>query len=454
MSGELNEQLAQWRHYLASDPSLAPADLDELESHLRDQIDALQTGGLSEDEAFLISVKRLGARSELSREFAREHSDRLWKQLVLGGSSDPTAGRRPAWLAVVFASAAAVAVKLPELFGAGGDVASRNAPLIVLAALGLYFLVRIRTPRLTWVVVAVSVVAAACVVNLYPYRGGADTEFLAVAHSSAALWLVIGMAYAAGQWRSDRSRMDYVRFTGEWMIYLALIGLGGVVLIALTVGVFKAIGIDLNTFAASWLLPCGVAGAVVIAAWLVEAKQSVIENMAPVLTSVFTPMFTVVLVAFVVAALAQLAPSTSVGLPLFGVSTQRELLIIFDATLIVVLGLLLYSLSAREATAPARWFDVMQLVMILAALGLDVIVLSAMVGRISAFGQSPNKIASLGLNLILLVNLAWSAWLQTRFLRGRTTRGVLERWQTSYLPVYLIWCALAAIVLPPIFGFS
>jgi len=176
--------------------------------------------------------------------------------------------------------------------------------------------------------------------------------------------------------------------------------------------------------------------------------------MAPVLTTVFTPLFTVLLVAFLVAAVVQLTPSTSVGLPLFGVSAQRELLIVFDATLIVVLGLLLYSLSAREMTGPARWFDVIQLVMIVAALGLDVIVLSAMIGRISAFGQSPNKIASLGLNLILLVNLAWSAWLQGRFLWGRTSHGVLERWQTSYVPVYLVWCALVAIVLPPIFGFS
>ena len=30
----------------------------------------------------------------------------------------------------------------------------------------------------------------------------------------------------------------------------------------------------------------------------------------------------------------------------------------------------------------------------------------------------------------------------------------LERWQTGYLPVYGIWAALVALVLPPIFGFS
>jgi len=51
----------------------------------------------------------------------------------------------------------------------------------------------------------------------------------------------------------------------------------------------------------SWLLPCGATAAVIVSAWLVEAKQSVIENMAPVLTRVFTPLFAATLLAFLIA---------------------------------------------------------------------------------------------------------------------------------------------------------
>jgi len=40
--------------------------------------------GLDADEAFLVAVKRIGSLNALSREFAREHSGRLWRQLVLG----------------------------------------------------------------------------------------------------------------------------------------------------------------------------------------------------------------------------------------------------------------------------------------------------------------------------------------------------------------------------------
>ena len=69
-------------------------------------------------------------------------------------------------------------------------------------------------------------------------------------------------------------------------------------LTAFTAMLFQAIGIDPEPFFERWMIPCGALGAVVIASWLVEAKQSVIENMAPVLTRLFTPMFAIVLIVY------------------------------------------------------------------------------------------------------------------------------------------------------------
>jgi hypothetical protein len=63
-------------------------------------------------------------------------------------------------------------------------------------------------------------------------------------------------------------------------------------------------------------------------------------------------------------------------------------------------------------------------------------------------------VAALGLNLVLLVNLAGAAWLSTRFLAGRVAFHRLERWQTSYLPVFAIWAATVVVVLPPLFAFD
>ena len=89
----VEEQIARWRSYLGRRQAIHSVDVAELEDHLREQIAVLVDAGLATDEAFLVAVKRMGDLDALSREFAREHSDRLWKQLVVvpSDSGDPRA---------------------------------------------------------------------------------------------------------------------------------------------------------------------------------------------------------------------------------------------------------------------------------------------------------------------------------------------------------------------------
>jgi len=447
MDTRIEERIGQWRGYLSRRRALSADDIVELEGHLRDQIDRFQASGLTADEAFLIGVTRIGEINSLAREYAREHADRLWKQLV--ADEAPRTGRGGVLLALALAGMAAVAVKIPALAGidvvGGGDgFYLRNTALLVLPFLAAYFLRCRRASAATVVGVAAGFAATALLANVYPFVPSGSTIFLAGAHAAVALWLVTGIAYANGAWRSANARMDFIRFTGEWFVYMALLALGGGVLAALTVGVFAAVGLDPTTFVLEWMLPCGAAGAVVIAGWLVEAKQSVIENMAPVLTRVFTPMFTLLLMAFVVAAAVQGSL----------VDDGRELLMIFDVVLLVVVGLLLYSISARTPQAPPSWFEWLQLVMIVAALVVDVLVLVAMTGRIAEFGASANRVASLGVNLVFVANLVGAGWLQVRFLRRRGRFEAIERWQTGFVPVYLAWAAVVVAVFPPVFAFA
>ena len=238
--------------------------------------------------------------------------------------------------------------------------------------------------------------------------------------------------------------MNFVRFSGEWFIYYTLIAFGGGVLMIFTLSVFEAIGLDAEWFLESWVLPCGVVGAVLISAWLVEAKQSVIENMAPVLTRLFTPLFAVMLLVFLVTMIWTGN----------GIDVEREVLIGFDLLLVLVLGLLLYSISARDPQAPPGAFDALQLLLVICALLVDAFALWAIAARISEFGFSPNKVAALGENLILLVNLGWSAVLYTRFLAKRASFAPLERWQTAYLPVYAVWAWIVVAFFPIVFNYQ
>jgi hypothetical protein len=136
-----------------------------------------------------------------------------------------------------------------------------------------------------------------------------------------------------------------------------------------------------------------------------------------------------------------------------GVDIERNVLIAFDLLLVLVLSLLLYSVSARDPQSPPGAFDVMQVVLVVSALLANAVALWAIAARITEFGFTPNRVAALGENVILLVNLAWSAVLYVRFLKGRGSFAALERWQTDYLPVYAVWAAIVVIVFPPLFRY-
>ncbi len=349
------------------------------------------------------------------------------------------------------ACAAAVAIKAPEIFGlqldGDGEFYARNVSLLVLPFLAGYFAWKRGLGPVILGLLAAVFGAAAVFVNAYPFDGGrdtSDTEVLAALHLPILLWLAVGLAHAGGDWRSHDKRMDFVRFTGEWVIYFGLIALGGGVLAGSTTGIFSAIGIDAGEFIGLWLVPCGAAGAVVVAGWLAESRQGVLERIAPVLTRLFTPLFAALLIVFLLA----------VALTGRGIDVGRGVLIFFDVLLALVLALVIYSVAARDRNAPRGLFDLLQLLLIVAALLVDLLVLGAIVGRLSDFGATPNRIAALGENLVLLVNLAGAAWLYIGFWRGRRPFSMLERWQTAYAPVYVIWLAAVVIGFPPLFGFS
>ncbi|HKP76224.1 MAG TPA: permease prefix domain 1-containing protein [Longimicrobiaceae bacterium] len=457
----LEQQIEAWRAHLRRSHTIAPQDAAELEDHLREQIASLRADGLSDDEAFLVAVKRMGAIDALTREFAREHSDRLWKQLVLSGDgwegaseAETGFGSRKMWVALALAVAAALAMKLPALFGTGFDPDKSlfyplNLAFFTLPFIAAYFAWErpLAARGRVWLAAAFAVAAAA--VNLFPFPPAfgnaqpADTQVLTIIHLPIALWLGVGVAYVGGRWWGNERRMDFVRFTGELFIYYVLIALGGGVLIGMTFALFRAIGVNAETLVVGWIVPCGIAGAAVVASWLVEAKQSVIENMAPVLTRIFSPLFALLFLAFMVTMVATGQ----------GIDPQREILIVFDLLLVVVFALLLYSFSARDPMARPGLNDWVQLTLVGTALLVDLLALWAVGSRISSFGFTPNRVAALGENVVLLGNLAGSAFLYARFLQGRIAFARLLHWQTAYLYVLAGWAAVVAFVFPLLFGF-
>ncbi|WP_084102449.1 permease prefix domain 1-containing protein [Demequina sp. NBRC 110051] len=449
MSDPLEIQIDLWRAHLEAHPGVAAADVDELEDHLRGHIEALSAAGLSDDEAFLVAVKRLGSQRDIAREFARENSRRLWKQLVLGEegsrSSGVPGGRASVWVALAFAAAGGLLMRLPLWLSPEGvdtTYALFLGPLLLTAVVG-YLLWRHRPGAGVTATALAGMAAAAALAGVYAPAASDDALVTTALHVPVLAWLLAMLAYAGTRWRETDGRMDAVRFTGEWVIYMVLLGLGGGVLMGIVALACQAAGLDASTFVFEWMLPLGAGGAAVVAAWLVEAKQSVIENMAPVLARVFTPLFAV---AFAILLVVVLASGDIAGL-------SRDLLLVCNVILIIAIGLVLYNLTARESDGGPTWFDRVQLALVAGALALDAVALVNVVIRIGDGGWTLNRVVILGLNLLLLVNLAVTASLLVRLNRaapGAAHR--LERWQTGMLPAYGAWALVVVAVLPAVFA--
>lgn len=453
MSADLQQGIQplvdRWRAYVLAHGGVE-ANADVVEGQLRDHARRLTEAGLDAEEAFLVALRRVALSDEASRDFARAYSDELWTAPVEAedGKSLARGVSGQFWVMLGFAIAAALAVKVPTLFGYeidgnSGGFYARNLSLFVLPFLALYFIWKRGLSRKGVVGLTAVFVTGAVFANAYPFTPGGSTEVLTAIHLPIVLWLAVGVAYVAGDWLPAARRMEWVRFTGEWLVNFALIALGGGVLVALSTGVFEAIGINAEPFVEEWILSCA-AGAVIVAAWLVETRRNLVGGMAPMLARVFTPLFAIMLVALLVGVISTRGV----------IDIEREVLILFDLLLVVVVALLLYGFSARDPLSQPGLFDWIQLLLVVCALAVDVFALANIAGRLTEYGFSANRAAVLGLNLILLVNLAWSAFLQTDFLRSRRTFEAVEQWQMRYLPVYAIWAATVVVVFPPLFSFA
>jgi len=392
-------------------------------------------------------VKRLGNVSTISEEFSKVNTESLWKHLLF--DPDPAAKaqtQKQVFRVIVLALLAGTAAKLPTLFGVelGSIAYFKNLSFYILPFIAFWLAKKNEvSTRLQWIMGGVFA-AALLVINLYPAYGPRHTETLTAIHLPILMWLVTGIAYMGEDWQSSKARMDFLRFTGESVIYGSLLMLGLMVLTMFTVMIFQSIAIDMEWFVENYLLVYGGCAVAVLTVYLVEAKKSIVENFAPVLAKIFSPLFCVTLTAFLVVMLAT-------GRSPFA---EREFLIGFDLMLVLVLGLVLYTISARNQYDDPSTFDYLNTALIAAAIIVDAAALWAIAGRLSEFGITPNKLAALGENVLLLVNLTALLVLYIRYFMQKIEFKRIEMWQTKYLTVYAVWLGIVAFVFPIVFQFQ
>ncbi len=215
------------------------------------------------------------------------------------------------------------------------------------------------------------------------------------------------------------------------------------VLTGLTFALFGLIEVKIEGYLSN-VIHYGSIATPLVASLLIERVVGDRFRLAPLIARVFTPLFLVTVVVYlVVMVLQQKSPFS-----------DRDFLIAFNILLLIVLGLTVLSISERGGRETAGVVDYMNLSLVAVTLVIDLVALAAIVFRLTSYGLTPNRLAVLGANLLVFGHLLGILVHYLRFVRGKAGVDCLETWIARYIPVYTVWVLVVGVGFPLVFWYK
>ncbi len=348
-------------------------------------------------------------------------------------------------IVVMLGLAAGFLAKFPDFFGLEPDYYfQRNIGFVIFPALAAYFAWKKNLPLPKVFFIAIIMLLSAAYINSLPADDNSDTLLLAALHLPIFLWAVLGFSFTGNEFRVLSSRINFLRYNGDLVIISSIILLAGGLMSLITVGLFEIIDISIAEFYFEHIAVWGLAAAPVIGTFLVQTNPQLVKNVSPVIAKVFTPLVLVTLVIYLYAML------TSGKDPY----NDRDFLIIFNVLLIGVMAIILFSITETTKTRGNTLNLLMLLLLSIVTIIINGIALSAIVFRIAEWGITPNRLAVLGANLLILVNLVWVAYRLFRTLKNDEEIIGIENSIAAFLPIYTVWTLVVTFLFPVLFGFK
>jgi len=340
---------------------------------------------------------------------------------------------------------AGIIAKIPQFTGLDEDFFyPRNISLVVLPMLAAYFVWK---QNLAWnkiLIVAALIVASSVYINILPPNETSDTLILACIHLPLFLWTVLGYTYTGDDFKKFGKRIDFLRFNGDLIVMTTVILIAGAILSAVTVGLFEMINIKIEEFYFSHVAIWGLAAAPIFGTYLVQQNPQLVKNVSPIIAKVFTPLVLVMLVVYLIAIIYT-------GKDPYN---DREFLFIFNLLLIGVMAIILFSISESAQNEAGKIELLLLLGLSIVTIVVNGIALSAILFRIFEFGITPNRLAVLGSNVLILVNLLMVAYRLFKTLRDASEIENVEKSIAMFLPIYSVWTIIVTFLFPLIFAFK
>lgn len=379
-------------------------------------------------------------------ELKNEVAAQVWNERLNQTQEKISWGNKTELIVVIILSlVAGFLAKIPDFTKYSEELFySRNIALLVFPFLVFYFSwkQKISTNKLFFPVLLI--IASALYINLLPNSTTSDTIILACMHLPLFLWVIWGYTFVGGDIKKSEKKIAFLRYNGDFLIMVAVILLSCFIFSAITFGLFRLIQIDIQELYSLYIIKWGLTAIPLVATYLIHNNPNLTNKISPVIAKIFTPIVFITLFIF-------LSAVVYTGKYPYG---DREFLLIFNVLLVGVMALILFSVSEVNKNITQRSGIFILFGLSVLTIIINGIALSAILFRINEFGITPNRIAVLGTNLLILINLSFVSYKLYITFKKRLQITNVENAITNFLPLYFLWISIVIFILPFIFRFK
>ncbi len=276
----------------------------------------------------------------------------------------------------------------------------------------------------------------------YVQAQASETIFILCAiHLAGIMAFIVAISRLGNRFNEASERILYLKYVGDLLIISGLILLCVGLFSALTINLFEAIQVKISEFYPKYILWWLLAPIPVVGAYLLESNSNLVSKISPIIAKIFSPLALVSLVAFFIAFLTNENQTIR----------DRDFLLLFNGVLVAVLALIFFTIANQETNSHRAFGTIVVCLLSLVAICINGIALYAILERINEFGFSPNRVAVLGSNFLILIHLVLAAIQLFISSLGNKSSAKVQEVMVSYLPIYFFWFVFVCFFFPVIF---
>jgi hypothetical protein len=371
---------------------------------------------------------------------------KIWKERLNFEIEEISWGTNKELIFVIMTSfIAGIIAKIPEFTGLDPEYFyPRNIAFVVFPLLTVYFAWKqqIRTKKL--VIISLAILVSAIYINILPNNDKSDSLILAFIHLPMLLWAILGFTFVGDKLNDYQKRLEFFRYNGDLVVMTTILLIAGGLMTGITLGLFELIDLSIQEFYFKYIAIWGLAASPIVGTYLVRTNPQLVNKVSPVIAKVFTPLLLIMLVIYLFAVIFT-------GKDPYN---DREFLLIFNVLLIGVMVIILFSIAETSKNSESKIGALALLGLSIVTIIVNGIALSAIIFRISEWGITPNRLAVLGGNILILSNLLIVTLRQFQAIKDSNKIEKVENSIASFLPIYIVWAILVTFVFPLLFNFE